>query len=320
MQIHGPALRFGIHSGQQYASFQECLGLWQRGEALGYDWISLFDHARPPLGGPDGPCLEGPTLLAALAARTSTIRCALLVSTLTWRHPAQAAAIAATIDHISGGRLEFGIGAGGPDLGYRQYGIPFPNRTERLEMLTEGCHILRSLWTRERTDFTGRHYRLQGACLQPKPLQRRLPLVIGGADPRHTLRIVAEHADIWNALAGTLESYRHRCAALAEHCAAVGRNPADIRKSITFRALLAEDSRALHDRRQAWERRHPPTSPDRREFLVLGTPEQCVERLLPYLRLGVGDFLLGARPPVDWHTVELFARQVVPALRGYAGL
>ncbi|WP_263166113.1 LLM class flavin-dependent oxidoreductase [Streptomyces sp. SCSIO ZS0520] len=315
MRVHGDAIRFGIHSGQQYATFSEMVDLWQRTEELGYDWISCFDHFRPPIGGPSGPCFEGTTLLSALAARTSRIRCALLVSAVTWRHPAVAAAAAATIDHVSGGRLEFGIGAAGDDLGYEQYGIPFPPAGERLDMLDEACRVLRGLWDEERTDFEGKHFRLSAAHLEPKPLQQRLPLVIGGEGVRRMLRIVAEHADIWNTLVAEPETYRRRLAALADHAASVGRDPGEIRQSMTFRAVLGEDRRQVEEQRRAVARILPPDSPLWSEYLVFGTPEECVERLKPYRELGVRDFLLGSRPPLDWRTIELFATEVIPALR-----
>ncbi|GAA1262253.1 LLM class flavin-dependent oxidoreductase [Streptomyces javensis] len=317
MRIHGDAVRVGVHSGQQYTSFAEALELWQTAEELGYDWVSLFDHFRPPMGGPAGPCFEGMSLLAALAARTSRIRCAVLVSAVTWRHPALAAATAATIDHVSDGRLEFGMGAAGADLAYDQYGIDFPGAGTRLDMLDEACQVLRALWTGGPATFAGKHFRLADAHLAPRPLQRRLPLVIGGEGERRMLRIVAEHADIWNTLAGTPDTYRRKVRKLAEHAAVVGRDPGTVRQSVTFRAILAEDERQALERRERLLERVGPDSPVWPEYLVFGTPEQCVERLRPYLELGVRDFLLGARPPVDWQTLELFARRVAPALRAH---
>ncbi|MER7410930.1 MULTISPECIES: LLM class flavin-dependent oxidoreductase [Streptomyces] len=315
MQIHGDGVRVGVHSGQQYTSFAEALKLWRTAEDLGYDWVSLFDHFRPPMGGPAGPCFEGTSLLAALAARTSRIRCAVLVSAVTWRHPALAAAVAATIDHVSDGRLEFGMGAAGADLAYDQYGIPFPDAGTRLDMLDEACRVGRALWDGGPVTFDGKHFRLDAAHLEPRPVQQRLPLVIGGEGERRMLRIVAEHADIWNTLAGTPDSYRGKLRSLAGHAAAVGRDPADIRKSVTFRAILAESEHEALERKERLVRTLGADSPVWPEYLVFGTPEQCVERLRPYLDLGVRDFLLGARPPVDWETVELFARRVAPALR-----
>ncbi|MGH3185681.1 MAG: LLM class flavin-dependent oxidoreductase [Streptosporangiaceae bacterium] len=316
MQIHGHAIRVGIHSGQQYAEFGDLLGLWHRAEQLGYDWVSVFDHFRPPLGGPEGPCLEGTT---ALAARTTRVRCAMLVSSVAWRHPAVLAAIAATIDHISGGRAEFGLGAGGADLGYQQYGIPFPRRDVRLGMLEEACQVVRSLWAGKPTNFDGAHFRLVSAHLSPRPLQARLPLIVGAEDERRTLRIVARHADIWNVLVCDPVTYRRKLGALANHCAAVGRDPADIRKSMTFRAVLEEDERSALRRAESLRRTASAAGAVWAEYLVAGTPEQCASRLRPYLELGVRDFVLGIRPPVDWTTMELFARQVAPALRTHAG-
>ncbi|WP_078883501.1 LLM class flavin-dependent oxidoreductase [Streptomyces sp. CNQ431] len=308
-------IRFGVHSGQQYTRFGDCLALWTRAEELGYDWVSLFDHQRPPLGGPDGPCFDGPTLLAALAARTRRIRCGMLVSAVTWRHPAMAASIAATLDHVSGGRLEFGVGAGGPDLAYEQYGIPFPSAGERLDMLDEACEIMRGLWTHGRVDHAGRHYRLAGACLEPKPLQERLPLVIGGGGEKRTLRTVARHADVWNTLVTDVDTYRRKQAVLAAYCDEIGRSPDEIRMSMTFRVVLAEDDARVGERKRERLALLPVGSSDVSEYLAFGTPQQCVEALLPYVRLGVRDFLLGLRPPVDWETMRIFAEQVAPALR-----
>ncbi|RFU86639.1 LLM class flavin-dependent oxidoreductase [Streptomyces triticagri] len=308
-------IRFGVHSGQQYRSFSEGLELWQRAEELGYDWVSLFDHYRPQLGGPQGPCFDGPTLLSALAARTDSIRCAMLVSTMTWRHPALAAAMAATIDHVSDGRLEFGLGAGGFDFGYEQYGIDFPAPQDRLDMLEESCHVMRSLWTEECTTFDGKHFTLRDARLEPKPVQPHLPLVIGGGGEKRMLGIVAKHADVWNMLVTDEGVYRRKLDIIARHCSENGRDPGEIRPSITFRAVLAETEWEAERRRRERLQILPPDSPDLSEYLTFGTPDQCVADLLPYLRLGVRDFLIGFRPPVDWRTMELFAGHVAPALR-----
>ncbi|SDH70945.1 LLM class flavin-dependent oxidoreductase [Nonomuraea jiangxiensis] len=308
-------LRFGVHSGQQYSTFADCLELWQRAEELGLDWVSVFDHYRPPLGGPDGPCFDGPSLLAALAARTSRVRCAILVSAVTWRHPATAAAIAATIDHVSSGRLEFGLGAAGPDLAYEQYGLPFPGAGVRLDMLEEACQVMRGLWGGGPFTFHGEHYRLTDARLSPRPVQERLPLVIGGGGERRTLRVAARHADVWNTLAGDLAGYRRKVGLLAGYCAEEGRPPADIRQSLTFRAVLAATPADVERRRAERLALLPAGSPDLAEYLTFGTPEQCVEDLLGYAALGVRDFLLGCRPPLDWETIELFASRVVPAVR-----
>jgi F420-dependent oxidoreductase-like protein len=309
--MFGPVIRFGVYSGPQHASFDDCLELWGRCEELGYDWLSVFDHFMPIVGDPDGPCFEGPTMLAAMAAHTARVRIAILVTAVTYRHPAVAANIAATIDHISGGRVEYGVGAGWFESEHRQYGIPFPRLGVRMDMLDEACRVMRGLWTEERLSFAGEHYVLHDARMEPKPLQARLPLIIGGEGEKRTLRIVAEHADVWNTGLGDIETFRHKLEVLWRHCEAVGRDPGEIRKSLTFRAVLAEDEPGLRERRRELAAKLPI---EESLFLFL-TPEQLVERMLPFAELGAGDFLLAAYSPYDWQTLELVAREVAPAVR-----
>ncbi len=313
MQIFGSDIRFGVHSGPQNTSFDDYRDLWVRCEELGYDWVSDFDHFLPIFNDPAGSQFEGTTTLAAMAAHTSRVRCGMLVLGVTYRHPAVVANIAATIDHVSGGRLELGMGAAWFELEHDQYGIPFPRIGVRMDMLDEACRIMRSLWTQETTTFDGKHFRLEDARMEPKPLQGRLPLVIGGAGERRTLRIVAEHGDIWNTFYGDEDEYAHKLGVLAAHCGDVGREPADVRKSLTFRAILDEDEQSARQRVQATFGGPPPERLEK--MLITGTPEQCVERLRPYAELGVTDFLLGALAPVDWQTIELVADSVAPALK-----
>ena len=238
----------------------------------------------------------------------------MLVLGVTYRHPAVVANIAATIDHVSGGRLELGMGAAWYELEHDQYGIPFPRIGVRMDMLDEACHILRSMWTQETTTFEGKHYQLKDARMEPKPVQEQLPLVIGGAGERRTLRIVAEHGDIWNTFYGNPDEYRHKLDVLAGHCADVGRDPADVRKSLTFRAVLADSEQEAQERARELFGGPPPER--MRHMCFIGTAEQCVERLREYADLGVGDFLLGSMAPVDWQTVELIAGSVAPRPQG----
>lgn len=313
MQVFGDEIRFGVHSGPQNTTYRDYRELWLGAEELGYEWVSDFDHFYPLHSDPAGPQFEGLTLLAAMAAQTERVRCAVLVLGVTYRHPAVVANMAATIDHVSGGRLELGMGAAWFEPEHEAYGIPFPRIGVRMDMLDEACRIMRSLWTQETTTFEGRHYRLKDARLEPKPVQEHLPLVIGGAGERRTLRIVAEHGDIWNMFYGDVDEYRHKLDVLAGHCADVGRDPADVRKSLSFRALLDEDERAARER--AAQLYGDPLPERLQRMMVVGTPEQCIERLRPYAGLGVGDFLLGQLAPVDPRTVELVAESVAPALK-----
>lgn len=318
MQLHAGTLRFGIHSGQQYTSFPDYVELWRSAEALGLDWASVFDHFLPIQTDPAGPCFEGLTLLSAMAAHTERLRVGMIVLGVTYRHPAVLAKEAATIDHVSGGRLELGLGAAWYELEHEQYGIPFPPIGRRMDMLDEACHVLRGLWTNERTTFAGEHFRLTDALAEPKPLQERLPLWIGGSGERRTLRIVAEHADGWNTFLGAEDEYRHKLGVLARHCRDVGRDPGDIRKQVVLRTLLGADEREADERARERAARLGVSEQELRAELVVGTPEQLVEHLRPALELGVGDFLVLARPPGDPRTLELFAKQVAPALRTLA--
>ncbi|QHC31825.1 LLM class flavin-dependent oxidoreductase [Streptomyces sp. HF10] len=312
-----PALRIGLHSGQQYPDFASLRTLWHTAESLGYDWVSLFEHFRPPIFGADGPCLDGMTALSALAAVTPRVRCAMLVSPVTWRHPALLAIAAATVDQVSGGRLELGLGAGGDDLAFAQYGIEQPPPRVRLERLDEACRIVRALWEGGPVDFAGEHFTLRGAHLNPRPVQHGVPLVIGGRGP-HLLRVAAEHADVWNCLALEPASYAAAAATLDEHCARIGRAPSSVRRSVTFRAVITADARGARQAREAVACGSVGHPADLAEYIGFGTAQQCLDRLAPYVELGVRDFLLGVRPPLDFTTVERFATEVAPALRELA--
>jgi len=310
MQIFAGQVRFGIHAGPQNVSYEDYRKLWLSAEELGLDWASVFDHFMPIAGAPiEGPCFEGMTLLSAMAAETSRIRCGILVVGNTYRNPAVLANMAATIDHVSGGRLELGIGAGWYEAEHSQYNIPFHTAGRRIRMLGESAKILRNLLTADRTTFNGRYYTVHDALCEPKPLQERLPIWVGGSGEQLTLRVVAESADGWNTFLIAEDAYRHKLDVLAAHCRDVGREPGAIRKSLVFQAVLGESEEEARELASGL-----PADPQR----AVGTPEQLVSRLLPYIRLGVGDFILGARPPLSKagaRTMELLAKQVAPVLR-----
>jgi F420-dependent oxidoreductase-like protein len=316
VQIFQGQLRFGIHSGQQNTDFQSYLAMWRTAEELGLDWASVFDHFIPIFTDPEGTCFDGYTLLAAMAAHTSRLRCGIIVTGVTYRHPAVLANMAVTIDHISGGRMELGIGAAWFELEHQQYGIPFPPIKVRAEMLREASLILKSMWTEKRTTFQGTHYRLTDALCEPKPVQQpSIPLWIGGMGERRTLPVVAEVADGWNTFLMPEEEYRHKLDVLAGYCKEFSRDPEDIRKQLNMSVILGETEAEAEDRvkeRAAAMRTRPDELLQR--FIAV-TPQQLAEQLRPYRDLGVGDFLILARAPADERTIELFAKQVAPALR-----
>lgn len=307
-------VRVGIHSGQQYDTFRELRTLWQTAESLGFDWVSLFDHYRPLLGDLDDPCLDGLTSLAALAASTETVRCALMVAAPAWRHPALLASAIATVDQISGGRVELGLGVGGSDRGYAQYGIARPEADERHGVLDEYCAVVSGLLREPSFSFTGNHYQLINAHVSPRPA-RPVPLTIGAAGSRKGLRSVARWADSWNTIVLDPQIYAGKCADLARWCAVEGRDPAEIRRSMTFRTVLSASPSRTRARRDAYRARLGSTHPDLGEHLDADGPQALLDALNRYRELGVTDFILGLRPPLDLETLEVFASEIVPALR-----
>jgi F420-dependent oxidoreductase-like protein len=228
-------LRFGIKTAPQHTTYEDMLRVWQ--EADGIDLIEhawLFDHFYP-IGDTDhhGPCLEGWTLLAALAGQTQRLRVGIMVTGNTYRHPAVLANMGATVDVISNGRLDFGIGAGWNEEESSAYGIPLYAPGERIRRLGEACEVIRRLWTERSATFEGRYYRLHDAYCEPKPVQKpHPPFVIGGSGEQKTLRVTAQYANIWNFVGGPPDLLQHKLAVLAEHCQAVGRNFDDIEISV----------------------------------------------------------------------------------------
>ena len=193
-------LSFGVKTAQQQTTYPSILKVWQAAEANPvFEHAWLFDHFAPIFTDLDGPCLEGWTLLAALAAQTERLRLGLMVTGNTYRHPAVLAKTAATLDVISNGRLDFGIGAGWNEYDHTSMGIPLYPPGERLRRFEEACTVIKSLFTQRLTSFDGHYYQLNEARCEPKPVQQPYPpFVIGGAGEQVTLRIVAKHADIWN--------------------------------------------------------------------------------------------------------------------------
>lgn len=227
-------LRFGIKTAQQHTTFENILRVWLEADSIpGIEHAWAFDHFIPLGPDPTGPQLEGWTLLGALAARTERIRLGLMVTGNTYRHPAVLANIGATVDVISNGRLDFGIGAGWNELESNMYGIPLYKPGERIRRLSEACEVIKLLWTETVANFDGKYYQLKDARCEPKPVQKPYPpFVIGGGGEQLTLRVVARHANIWNFVGGSVEDFKHKDEVLKEHCAAIGRDARTIERSI----------------------------------------------------------------------------------------
>jgi F420-dependent oxidoreductase-like protein len=227
-------LRFGVKTAQHHASYEDMLRVWNEADGIEvFDHAWLFDHFAPIQGDLDGPCLDGWSLLAALAAETQRIRLGLMVTGNTYRHPAILAKIATTVDVVSNGRLDFGIGAGWNEYEHHSMGIPLDPPGKRLRRFEEACEIWKRLFTQHLTDFDGRYYQLKDARNEPKPVQKPYPpFVIGGSGEQITLRIVAKYADVWNFNGRDVETFNHKLNVLRKHCDEVGRDISEIELSI----------------------------------------------------------------------------------------
>jgi F420-dependent oxidoreductase-like protein len=227
----------GLKFSQQLCTIEQQREVWRIADEAGFDHLWDFDHFHPIGGAPlDGDIFDGWSLLAAMAEATRRVRIGNMVTGNTYRHPAVLAKIATTVDHLSAGRLEFGLGGAWAEVEHTMLGIDFPSVGTRLRRLNEACIVIKKLWTEDKADFEGRHYRLQDALHCPKPVQKPYPPIwIGGGGEQKTLRIVAEHADVWNMAGGTLEVANHKVEVLRRHCEDVGRDPAEIRLSVQLR-------------------------------------------------------------------------------------
>ena len=232
--------RFGIATAPQQVDYRDVLRVWQEADAIPeveHAW--LFDHLMPIAGDPSGPIYEGWSLLSALAALTQRLRLGLLVTSNRFRPPAMLAKIAATVDIVSDGRLDFGIGAGSrPSIPWarREYeanGLPYHDFIHSVESLGEACSVIRRLWTdAEPFDFDGSYVHLSGAFCNPKPRQHPHPPIMIGGRSGAVLRVVAEHADLWNIPGGDIDDAVSRSALLDRYCAEIGRDPASITRSM----------------------------------------------------------------------------------------
>jgi F420-dependent oxidoreductase-like protein len=265
---------------------------------------------------------EAWTLMAALAATTTRVRLGQMCTCMGYRNPAYLAKVAATIDVISGGRLEMGIGAGWYEHEWRAYGYGFPTAGERIAMLDEGVQIFRQMWSTGEATLQGKHYQVDGARLSPLPLQAGgPPLWIAGGGEKKTLRIAAQYAKYTN-FAGTLEQFTHKSQVLQEHCTAVGRDFGEITRSGNFNIVIGTTEKEVEDRFAWIEDHYAKTVPgsmdqvrqDFRSGPLVGTPEQIVATLSELRDAGLAyTICYFADAAYDTGSMELFEREVIPA-------
>jgi F420-dependent oxidoreductase-like protein len=283
------AIRFGVQTAPQHVTYQQIADIWKLADELGYDSAFTFDHFMPIFSDPNGSCFEGWSLLAALAAQTRRVKVGVLVTGNIYRYPIVVAKMAATVDHVSNGRLILGMGAGWYELESTAYGMPFYTVGGRAHRLGEALQVMKLLFTQERSTFAGKYYQLVDAPFEPKTVQRpHPPILVGGVGPKLLQPIVARYADIWNFFADPdVAKTKALCEQFDGVCRQVGRDPAQIEKSAGIRAQLLD-----------------------------GPPKEVRARLQALVDIGVRHFIISLPQPYEPSLVRSFAKDVMPVFRG----
>jgi F420-dependent oxidoreductase-like protein len=281
----------------------------QEADALGYHSIWLYDHFHTVPTPTQEITFECWTSTAALARDTRRVRLGQMVTCNSYRNPAMLAKIASTVDALSHGRLDFGIGAGWYEEEYVAYGYPYPGTHERLERLHEAVEIILSMWTQEEANFEGTYYQVRGAINQPKGVQKpRIPLLIGGGGEKVTLRLVAQYADACN-VGGDIPTIKHKLAVLKQHCEQLGRDYERIKRTalIDF-CVIAETEAGVLAKLTPQERNNVE---ELRQTWLIGTPEQIRDRLAEYEEAGIQELIVRFVDAARLESVRLFAREFI---------
>lgn len=308
-------MRFGIHAGPQDCTVDDLRRLWRIADEHGFHWCSVWDHlySISDVANPANPAYEGIATMAALAATTTRVRVGCLVFCVGYRNPGVLCKAAVTIDHLSGGRVELGLGAGWNENEFRAFGMPFLPIKDRLDHLEETAIVLRRLFDGERVTFEGKHVRLADALCDPRPLQPRLRLWIGGQGEKRLLRIVARHADGWNVPFLAPEVFTQRAATLDDWCAKEHRDPRAITRTINVGLAVGRDDAAVKRQEDKLPGMFGGLTELVKPGILIGTPPRVVDRIGEYERAGAEWVILAVRAPFDWNGLELFIRDVMPA-------
>jgi alkanesulfonate monooxygenase SsuD/methylene tetrahydromethanopterin reductase-like flavin-dependent oxidoreductase (luciferase family) len=306
-------IRFGALCWNQWTDWPSLLEAGRRADRLGYESLWTWDHLYPIVGDSRGPIFEGWLTITAWAMATERVRIGLMVGANTFRNPALVAKMATTLDHISNGRAILGIGAAWSEEEHRAFGLDYGDGPpERLRWLREALPILRGMLDGHEPTAAGPHYRSRQTRNDPPPLQRHLPICVGGGGEKVTLRLVAQYADMCNH-GGGVAAVRRREAILLDHCAAVGRDPATIERTTGIGTVFIRDDRAEAERlfREAFRRnRISEAWADQ----PVGTPEDVAEMLAPYLEIGYRHLIAGVPALYDEESMTRLVTDVKPLL------
>jgi len=305
-------IEFGVVLRQQKIEFPEITDAALLCDELGYHSVWFYDHLLGQ-GGLDLDIYEAWTLMSALSAVTKRVRLGTMVLCSAFRPPSLLAKMAATLDVISGGRLEFAIGAGWFEPEFRAYGYDFPDTRTRIEELSEAVSIIKAMWTEESPSFNGKYHRIESAYCNPKPVQKpHPPIMIGGSGEKYLLRVVAELADEWNCPASSALEYDRKIAVLKKHCADMGRASSEIRISQQTVCVLARSESELPEKLEKAQRRYGFFG-DIGRLGIVGTPEQCVAKIRENEKKGITKYTIFFSDVMNPETFRLFAEEVIPA-------
>jgi F420-dependent oxidoreductase-like protein len=281
------ALRFGVQTYPQHTTYAEILQVWREAEDLGFDTAFAFDHFIPIGGDPNGSCLEGWTLLSALAAQTKRLKVGLLVTGNTYRNPAVLAKMVTTVDHVSNGRVILGIGAGWYEREHTAYGIPFSTSSGRAQQLVEAVQVIKLLFTQDKSNFSGKYYQLKDAPFSPKPVQKpHPPILIGGMGRQVIQPLAARYTDMWDFFADDPERAKQLNANFDKICQRVGRDPKQVERSMSLQASQ-----------------------------LTGSKDEVRNRVQAFADAGVQHLVLALSAPYNQDVLRRFAKEVMPEFR-----
>lgn len=304
----------GVYLPQLGFTYEQMLDRTRRCEELGVDSLWLYDHLYGP-GVPDYPSLEAWTLATALLSNTERIRIGHMVLCNQFRHPAVLAKMATTLDRISAGRLQLGLGSGSIEDEHNRVGLPWESFRERSERLGETLEIVTQAFADERIDFSGRHFTVTDFPVKPGPVQQpRPPIVVGGVGEKYTLPLVARYADVWNVPTYALGELQRKVSVLRAICEDIGRDPSSIVLSVEAVMALAPDDASLPEVRRLAEKRFGAPAFGLTEAGLIGTPAAVVDRLHELQGLGFGQIVLFTHDRASDQTLDLLAAEVIPRL------
>ncbi len=324
MPDHAAPIKLGANVWNQYTSWDAFLAAMIRAEELGYDSLWTWDHVYPIVGSPEGPILEAWTAMAAVAARTKKATIGHLVGANTFRNPALTAKMITTIDHISGGRAVLGIGAAWFEIEHREFGMEFGSGfPERLRWLGEALPIMRGMLDGTEPSATGPRYAAQSVRNDPPPVQKHLPILIGGGGKKVTLKLVAQYADM-NNIGNPAGSVEEAESALLEHCRNLGRDERTVERTCEIQRVVIRDD---HD--EAWrvhdallaanggaatDEVRPGSATVARARAAVGTPDEVFAHLAPIVEAGYHHLIACFPAPVDDETMRRLATEIRPRL------